>query len=146
VLTSTSRVDLRPVNSRDSAGSQDPDQLAPPLHPEADTSQRRRTALFDILSLRHRPNASPEERIFALRRLREQRRNQSGDFAGENANASAEDVAGARDRRNRRISARLSDVFTGRSRRERQDESSVQQGGPNSSDANAAPGSSAPSA
>jgi len=145
VLTFDSRVDLRPVNSRDSAGSQE-DELAPPLNPEGDTSHRRRTALFDILSLRQRPNASPEERISALRRLREQRRNQSGDVASGSANASTEEVDGARDRRNRRISARLSDVFSGRSRRERADESSAQQGGPSRNEADAAPGASGPSA
>ncbi|KAI4614593.1 uncharacterized protein J4E87_009393 [Alternaria ethzedia] len=139
------RVDLRPVNSRDSTGSQE-DELAPPLNPEGDTSHRRRTALFDILSLRQRPNASPEERISALRRLREQRRNQSGDVATGSANASTEDVDGARDRRNRRISARLSDVFSGRSRRERADESSAQQGGSHRNEADAAPGASGPSA
>ena len=141
VLTFTSRVDLRPVNSRDSTGSQE-DELAPPLNPEGDTSHRRRTVLFDILSLRQRPNASPEERISALRRLREQRRNQSGDVTTGSANASAEDIDGARDRRNRRISARLSDVFSGRSRRERADESSAQQGGSNRNEADAAPGAS----
>jgi hypothetical protein len=142
MLTSASRVDLRPVTSHDSSASQDPNELAPPLNPEAESSHRRRTALFDILSLRHRPNASPEERIGALRRLREQRRNQGSDFIGGSTNASVEEVAGARDRRNRRISVRLSDVLTGRSRRERRDESPAQQGVSHGSEANAAPSSS----
>jgi hypothetical protein len=136
------RVDLRPVTSHDSSASQDPNELPPPLNPEAESSHRRRTALFDILSLRHRPNASPEERIGALRRLREQRRNQGSDFIGGSTNASVEEVAGARDRRNRRISVRLSDVLTGRSRRERRDESPAQQGVSHGSEANAAPSSS----
>ena len=122
-LTPYSRVDLRPVNSHDSSASQEQTELAPPLNPEAATSQRRRIALRDILSLRQRPNASAEERISALRRLREQRQNQSGELAGGSTNASVEDVANTRDRRSRRISARLSDVFTGRARRERRDES-----------------------
>jgi hypothetical protein len=142
MLTSASRVDLRPVTSHDSSASQDPNELPPPLNPEAESSHRRRTALFDILSLRHRPNASPEERIGALRRLREQRRNQGSDFIGGSTNASVEEVAGARDRRNRRISVRLSDVLTGRSRRERRDESPAQQGVSHGSEANAAPSSS----
>ncbi|KAA8615946.1 RING-finger-containing ubiquitin ligase [Pyrenophora tritici-repentis] len=113
------RVDLRPVQSRDSLDSQNMDGLASPLNPEAETSHRRRTAFRDILSLRHRPNASTEERIGALRRLREQRRNNSGDLAGD-GNASVEDT------RSRRISNRLSDVFAGRTRRERRDESPTQ--------------------
>ncbi|KAF1837275.1 hypothetical protein BDW02DRAFT_157073 [Decorospora gaudefroyi] len=128
------RVDLRPVTSHDSSASHDPDQLAPPLNPGTETSHRRRTAFRDILSLRQRPNASAEERIIALRRLREQRRNQSGDVAAGSANASTEDVANSRDRRARRISARLSDVFAGRSRRERRDESPSQQAEPSISD------------
>ncbi|KAH7380599.1 hypothetical protein BKA66DRAFT_391530, partial [Pyrenochaeta sp. MPI-SDFR-AT-0127] len=44
------RVDLHPVTSHDSTVSQNPDDLAPPLNPEAETSQRRRTAFRDILS------------------------------------------------------------------------------------------------
>ncbi|KAF2660536.1 hypothetical protein K491DRAFT_62360 [Lophiostoma macrostomum CBS 122681] len=111
------RVDLRPTTSRSSAeedGEQDPNLLAPPLQPETDISHRRRSALRDILYFRSRPDASSEERISALRRLREQRRNHSGDVAG-SANASEEDVAAAR--RSRRISVRLSDVFHSRTRR-----------------------------
>ncbi|CAO2647711.1 Nn.00g086330.m01.CDS01 [Neocucurbitaria sp. VM-36] len=119
------RVDLRPVTSHDSTASQpNPDDLAPPLDPLADTSHRRRTAFRDILSLRHRPNASAEERISALRRFREQRRNQSGEAVDGSADASTEDVAASgRDRRSKRMSVRLSDVFGGRTRRERRDES-----------------------
>ena len=64
----------------------------------------------DILSFRSRPDASADERISALRRLREQRRNRSE----EGVNASAEDVANAR--RSKRLSVRLSDVFSGRRR------------------------------
>ncbi|KAG9191572.1 hypothetical protein G6011_10306 [Alternaria panax] len=137
ILTCNSRVDLRPVRSRDSSGSQDPNELAPPLNPEAESSHRRRTALFDILSLRHRPNASTEERIGALRRLREQRRNQSSDMTGGGADESLDDVVGAQDRENRGIGLRLSDVFTGRSRRERRDGSPAQEGGSNNRQANA---------
>ncbi|KAF2191356.1 hypothetical protein K469DRAFT_656174 [Zopfia rhizophila CBS 207.26] len=113
------RVDLRPTTSRTTAGEdeQDPDSLAPPLQPEAEASTRRRSALRDILSLRSHPNASAEERISALRRLREQHRNQSGDVSGANlsVNGSSDDVANVR--RSRRISARLHDVFNVRTRR-----------------------------
>ena len=91
-------------------------ELAPSLNPDAESSQRRRVALRDILSLRQRPNASPEERISALRRLREQRHNQSRD-AVEASPDSTDDQAMRSDRRSRRFSARLSDVFTSRSRR-----------------------------
>ena len=108
-----SRVDLRPVESRTS-DDQDPNQLAPPLHPDASMSHRRRTAFLDMLSLRSRPNASSEERISALRRLREQRQNGSGDVESGSANGSTEDVTAAR--RSRRLSMRFSHVFSGRSR------------------------------
>ena len=113
------RVDLRPTATNDSANSQTQaqgDELAPPLNPEAETSHRRRTALRDILFFRNHPDAPAEDRISALRRLREQRRNQSGDVAEGAVNASAEDVTRA-DRRSRRISTRLGDVFSGRTRR-----------------------------
>jgi hypothetical protein len=120
----TSRVDLRPTTSRSSAdGNEDADTLAPPLQPEAETSHRRRSMLRDILSLRSRPDASAEERISALRRLREQRRNLSGDVAGSSSeNGSSENVAAQR--RSRRISVRLSDVFSSRTRRHGQDDTS----------------------
>ncbi|KAF1947986.1 hypothetical protein EJ02DRAFT_461500 [Clathrospora elynae] len=116
------RVDLRPVTSNDSNTSQNPDELASPLNPEAETSYRRRTIFRDILSLRQRPDASAEERISALRRLREQRRNASDG----SVNAGAEDG----ERRSRRMSSRLSAVLTGRGRRdrERREESPAQQG------------------
>jgi hypothetical protein len=126
LLILCSRVDLRPVNSHDSSASQNQDELAPPLNPDVETSHRRRTALRDILSFRQLPNASAEERIGALRRLRDQRRNQSGDLPDESGNPSVENVANARDRRSRRISTRLSDVFVARARRERREESPTQ--------------------
>ncbi|KAF2633552.1 hypothetical protein BU25DRAFT_324447, partial [Macroventuria anomochaeta] len=109
------RVDLRPTNTHESNGSQG-DELAPPLNPEAEASHHRRTGLRDILFFRSHPDAPAEDRISALRRLREQRRNQSGDVAEGTANASAEDVTRG-DRRSRRFSTRLSDVFSGRTRR-----------------------------
>lgn len=115
------RVDLRPVDSHDSSASHDQDQVAPPLNPDTETSHRRRTAIRDILLFRHLPNSSAEERIGALRRLREQRRNHSGDLAGESTNPSVENIANTRDRRSRRISTRLSDAFGARARRERGD-------------------------
>ena len=123
-----SRVDLHPVDSPESSASQDPDEMSPPLDPEADTSHRRRTAFRDILSLRHRPNASAEERITALRRFRAHRRSQSGEVTEDNGTASMEDVTQTRDRRSKRLSTKLSDALTGRSRRDRQDGSPAQQG------------------
>jgi hypothetical protein len=121
-LTSRSRVDLRPTTSHASSDEEsDPNHLAPPIGPEQESSYRRRSALRDILSLRSRPNASAEERISALRRLRDARRNLSGENVTRgSANASAENVAAAR--RSRRISARLSGVFSSRSRRHGQDD------------------------
>ncbi|KAJ8112283.1 hypothetical protein OPT61_g5313 [Boeremia exigua] len=109
------RVDLHPTKTNDTSASQ-ADELAPPLTPEAEISNHRRTGLRDILFFRSHPDAPAEDRISALRRLREQRRNQSGDVADENPNASAEDVARG-DRRSRRISTRLGDVLSGRTRR-----------------------------
>lgn len=120
-LIRPSRVDLRPVTTNTSTESpEDPDLLAPPLQSSEDISHRRRSALRDILSFRSRPNASADERISALRRLREQRRNQSGDVASGSANASTDDVA---NRRSKRMSVRLSDVFSGRRRGAGRDES-----------------------
>ncbi|KAF2993404.1 hypothetical protein E8E13_001712 [Curvularia kusanoi] len=111
------RVDLRPTKTNESSTSQT-DELAPPLNPEAEaeSSHHRRTGLRDILFFRSHPDAPAEERISALRRLREQRRNQSGEVAEGDVNRSAEDVA-RENRRSRRISTRLSDVFSGRTRR-----------------------------
>jgi hypothetical protein len=105
----TSRVDLRPVNSRGSIEEEDPEALAPPIQPES-MSHRRRSMFRDVLAFRSRPNASTEERISALRRLREQRINGSGDVAGP-ANESTDDVANAR--RSRRLSTRFTSVFGG---------------------------------
>jgi hypothetical protein len=107
-----SRVDLRPVTSHDSSDSQDPDDPTPPVNPEAETLPHR-SAFRDILSLRHRPNATPQERIYYLRRLREQRRNRTSNVAAEGAEESTDR------RRSKRMSARFSGVFGGRARRER---------------------------
>ncbi|KAF2006926.1 hypothetical protein P154DRAFT_517376 [Amniculicola lignicola CBS 123094] len=120
------RVDLRPAGSRDSIDSHnpddlDPDALAPPMQPEADTNRHRRSALIrDLLPLRNRPTATAEERLGALRRFREQRRNASREglaVPGQSGspNGSQEDVAGMR--RSRRISTRVLDVFSTRTRR-----------------------------
>lgn len=142
------RVDLRPTNSNnaDSDSDQDPDGLAPPLGPEAEVSHRRRLALRDILSLRSRPNASTEERISALRRLREQRRNQSGEVAeSASATGSTEDVVAAR--RSRRISIRLSDVFSGRGgRRQGNDDAPVAEAVTQTAGANASASTAPPTA
>ncbi|KAH9871824.1 hypothetical protein J1614_006081 [Plenodomus biglobosus] len=115
------RVDLHPVTSTDDHStppSTNPTESTPPL--EAEASHRRRSAFRDILSLRHRPNASAEERISALRRLREQRLNHSAaDVADGSADASSDDVAASatRDRRSTRMSKRFSYALHGRSRR-----------------------------
>ncbi|KAF2795269.1 hypothetical protein K505DRAFT_374041 [Melanomma pulvis-pyrius CBS 109.77] len=114
------RVDLRPENRPRSVDQQDPEMLAPPLQPEVGMSHRRRSALRDILLFRSRPNASTEERISALRRLREQLHNGSGDVASGSSNGSTEDVTAAR--RSRRLSTRFSGVFSGRTRRTGQEE------------------------
>jgi hypothetical protein len=75
----------------------------------------------DILSFRSRPDASADERISALRRLREQRRNRSDEGVSGQGNGSAEDVAGAGTRRSKRMSVRLSGVFGGGRRRAREE-------------------------
>ncbi|OSS54378.1 hypothetical protein B5807_00686 [Epicoccum nigrum] len=110
------RVDLRPTKTNESSSSQQPDELAPPLNPEtggeAEGSHHRRTGLRDILFFRSHPDASAEERISALRRLREQRRNQSGEVAGSSA-----DGLTRPDRRSRRLSSRMHDVFAPWTRR-----------------------------
>lgn len=110
------RVDLRPTKTNESSSSQQPDELAPPLNPEtggeAEGSHHRRTGLRDILFFRSHPDAPAEERISALRRLREQRRNQSGEVAGSSA-----DGLTRPDRRSRRLSSRMHDVFAPWTRR-----------------------------
>lgn len=115
------RVDLRPTKTNESSNSHG-DELAPPLSSEAEAeaegSHHRRTGLRDILFFRSHPDSSAEERINALRRLREQRRNQSSDNAQGSVDAAAEDASRG-DRRSRRISTRLSDVFSGRTRQSR---------------------------
>jgi hypothetical protein len=110
LLIISSRVDLRPTVSRDTVASEEA-ELAPPLSLDAESSQRRRIALRDILSLRQRPDASPEERISALRRLREQRRNQSRNAVEANEDQPNEHALRF-NRRSRRFSTRLSSVFT----------------------------------
>jgi hypothetical protein len=127
LLMMLSRVDLRPVSSHDTSTAPEADEIA--STPVADASHRRRSAFRDILSLRHRPNASAEERIIALRRLREQRGNPGGDVIESQPSSSGTDEAtNPRDRNSRRMSARLSDVFTGRSRRDRREASPMAQG------------------
>jgi hypothetical protein len=111
----TSRHDLRPAQPEGAEGAED-DELPPPLFPhegaddstehhgehEADTHQRRRvTRLLDLAGLRHAP---PEERIAALRRLREQSRHEG------NAQDSEETHMGAR------LTGHLRDVLRIRTR------------------------------
>ncbi|KAJ4350179.1 uncharacterized protein N0V89_008800 [Didymosphaeria variabile] len=98
------RVDLRPTTSHTSTDEEaaDSDTLAPPLQSD-EPANRRHSTLRDVLSFRSRPNASADERISALRRLREQRRNASREGVGSSANASTDDVAQDR-RRSKRMS------------------------------------------
>ncbi|KAF2445196.1 hypothetical protein P171DRAFT_444079 [Karstenula rhodostoma CBS 690.94] len=122
------RVDLRPTTSHtstDDAEAADPNTLAPPLQTD-EFANRRHSTLRDILSFRSRPNASADERISALRRLREQRRNGSGDVGGSSPNASTDDVA-----QDRRRSKRTS--FFGRRRGDSTREEPATAGGPTSS-------------
>lgn len=118
------RIDLRPTTSR-TPSSADPNNddpnsptrsssLAPPLDPEAAataTSSRRRSAFRDMLSLHSRPNATAEERLAALRRLREQREHggNGGVGAGMSVAGGSDDVADAG--RRKRMSARLQEVL-----------------------------------
>ncbi|OCL03735.1 hypothetical protein AOQ84DRAFT_381322 [Glonium stellatum] len=113
------RIDLRPTTSHSSTnednGNDDRGSLAPPLGPaDPDSSYRRRSALRDILSLRSRPNATTEERLAALRRLREHRA-QSGDVAGPESSTGGEEPADPG--RRKRVSVMLQDVFSIRTRR-----------------------------
>ncbi|KAL5397859.1 hypothetical protein PMIN03_012836 [Paraphaeosphaeria minitans] len=126
------RVDLRPTTSHTSDDAEaNLTTLAPPLQSSDEPANRRHSTLRDILSFRSRPNASADERIYALRRLREQRRNGSGEVAGGSANVSSEDV-GAHDRRR---SKRMS--FFGRRRGDSVREESAVAGEPSSGAASA---------
>jgi hypothetical protein len=112
-LTLPSRVDLRPVASHDSTPSIDDVALAS----EIEIANRPRT-FRDLLSLRQRPLATPEERIHALRRHRQHLRQLRN--RGESTAEGGITTEDARHRRmSNRMSARLSGVFTGRVRRER---------------------------
>ena len=121
-LTDPSRVDLRPTTSNSTSNTSSPDALAPPLQSAAatDTANRRHSTLRDILSFRARPNASPDERISALRRLRESRRNGSGDVAASASASSSADAgagmaaSGEAEGEERRRSKRLSFFGAGR--------------------------------
>jgi hypothetical protein len=110
--THPSRVDLRPVTTNSTLDEEEGTNhhLAPPLQSDTDPAHRRRSVMRDILSFRSRPDASADERISALRRLREQRRNRSE----EGVDGNTEDAAARR--RSKRLSVRLSGVFAGRRR------------------------------
>jgi hypothetical protein len=68
-----------------------------------------------MLNLRSRPNATAEERLAALRRLRDERR-QAEDSSGSSANVDNVDE-GLDASRRKRMSVRLQDVFSVRTRR-----------------------------
>jgi hypothetical protein len=113
-----SRIDLRPATTRSvvaEAGPADTEAEAdgaflPPLdQPVEQTgrrSSRRQSLIWDLLNPRLMRDASPQERIAALRRLREERR--------------ASQAEEAEARRIRRLTARLHDVFHIRTTRNRQ--------------------------
>lgn len=101
-----SRIDLRPITSVDSASGPS-DNLPPPLdadgsNPPSNRASRRMSGIWDILNPRRMAHATPEERIEALRRVREQR--------GSNP---AEELE---TRRRRRLTARLGETFGVRTR------------------------------
>jgi hypothetical protein len=115
-----SRIDLRPTTSRTSdnlsvseAASSRRPSFAPPLDsehsdsttaagPAASRASRRFSAFLDTLNPRRMEHASPQERIAALRQLREARR------------AAPEEEMETR--RRRRLTARLHDTFHVRTR------------------------------
>jgi hypothetical protein len=127
MLTCSSRHDLRsdaPTNSEvGGANSTDNDELAPPLDEAADgapqaseeavddptnTRHRRRTRLLDLTRLRHAP---PDERIAALRLLREQSRAE-----GELTTTEATEDPESQQTRRARLTGRLRDRFRIRTR------------------------------
>lgn len=114
-----SRVDLRPVTSNTSEEG-DPDLLAPPPNTDAEQAHRHRSVLHALIDFRTRPTASPEERLLALRRFREQRQNMGRDGEA-SGSASAEDLS-AQSRR-QRLSMRFSGVFSGSRRRNAREDS-----------------------
>ncbi|QDS75441.1 hypothetical protein FKW77_003943 [Venturia effusa] len=100
------RIDLRPVTSIDSVTAS-PDNLPPPLDadgtsPPSNRASRRMSGLWEVLNPRRMAHASPEERIEALRRLREHN--------GRNPTEEQET------RRRRRLTARLGETFGVRTR------------------------------
>lgn len=101
-----SRIDLRPVTSIDSVPVPT-DNLPPPLEvdgsgPPSNRASRRMSGLWEVLNPRRMAHATPEERIAALRRLREQN--------GRNI------VEDQETRRRRRLTARLGETFGVRTR------------------------------
>ncbi|KAE9961392.1 hypothetical protein BLS_002239 [Venturia inaequalis] len=100
------RIDLRPVTSIDAVSSP-PDHLPPPLEmdgsgPPSNRASRRMSGLWEVLNPRRMAHATPEERIAALRRLREQNQRNS--------------VEELETRRRRRLTARLGETFGVRTR------------------------------
>jgi hypothetical protein len=105
---------LRPDASRSvtaESSPSDPDvTFAPPLNdsidvPAARRASRRQSLVWDLLNPRLMRDATPQERIEALRRVREERRTTPG-----------EEVEA---RRRRRLTTRLHDVFSIRTTRNR---------------------------
>lgn len=108
-LTPSSRIDLRPKEGTDANNTLSPNssQLPPPLEPEAATAENRTSRRFsgflnEWLNPQRMEEASREQRIAALRRFTEQRR-QSTTEEGES-------------RRVRRLTARLGETFGVRTR------------------------------
>lgn len=110
-----SRHDLRPANAEAEAAAES-DELPPPLsaNEEADatntapdaTTDERRPRAYRLIDLHRLRTAPPDERIAALRRLREESRQQGG---------AAEDTE--EPSRRARLTGRLRDTFRIRTRR-----------------------------
>jgi hypothetical protein len=99
LLTLSSRIDLRPAltaNETPTSPTTDEATFSPPL----ERGTRRQSAIWDILNPNRMEEASAQERIAALRHVREQR------SPGEELEA----------RRRRRLTLRLQDVFHIRTR------------------------------
>jgi hypothetical protein len=112
MLTPLSRVDLRPAPTRANTaetGAPTADGLPPPLEestdPTARRMSRRQSIMVSLLNPRVMSNATAQERLAALRQVRQQR----------NA-APAEEMEA---RRRRRLTIRLQDVFSIRTTRNR---------------------------
>src|ERR1700761_3279053 len=129
-----SRIDLRPATSRSNAAEPSPAEpdatFLPPLEQSTDQvnrrASRRQSLIWDLLNPRLMRDASPQERIAALRRVREERR--------------ASQTEEAEARRLRRLTTRLHDVFSIRTPRNRSPAASDGETSPRTGSVEAIPG------